>query len=225
MAAIAALRMHHLFNDTEASVGGVWLFGAPRTGNAVWQRAYAPLLERTLRFSNAADFASRLPAQSQFCTSRRLGHHFEFAHVGQSVLLCPDTASGLVRWRLAPNGSETLDCSRERPDVPDITVTTHWLGSYFDAWRRGYALRSKEGPASLATDPHIAAVNCDECSLSYPTDRAKQLNVPARSAGPIACSTPASCSSEAAWQVVAAAGDVVLRKWNASSTCAGYICT
>lgn len=94
-------------------VGGVWLFGCPRVGNAAWAAAYNErLLERTMRFVQYADFAVRLPMQVQMCPSRRIGSQFEFAHVGQQVLLCPDAKTGLVRWRLSGNGSELLDCGR-----------------------------------------------------------------------------------------------------------------
>lgn len=117
-------------------------------------------------------------------------------------------------------------------DTPDITVTTHWLGSYFDAWRRGAtassAARGGAGGApavNLAVDPYVASVMCAQCSLSYPQDAAKQLNVIARAGGPVACSTSASCSQRQAWQAVAGIGDGESKPFNLGSTCAGYVCS
>jgi hypothetical protein len=212
----------------------------------VWAEEYnRRLLRKTLRFSNFADCAARLPRESQLCPvlSFRGPSSFEFRHVGQSVVLCPDASTGLTRWRLFRQGAENLDCGGSSntsssssssssggdstPDVPDISVTTHWLGSYFDAWRRGRAL-ALQGGRGNATRPHplVAAVMCDECSLRLPLEPAKQLNVVARAGGPVGCSCSSSCSSSGAWEAATGVGDGLLsREFNPNSTCVGYLCT
>lgn len=223
MAAIGALRMNYLWRDSENEVGGVWLFGCPRVGNKAWMEEYnSKLLTRTLRMANFADFASRLPMTRQICTSATLLGTFEFRHIGRALVLCPDAATGLANWHMFSNGSEVLDCG-PRPDTPDFTVTTHWLGPYLDAWRRAHTSALAE--YVLAEDPHVKSVLCDECSLSFPKDRDKQLNVPARAGGPIGCCTSASCSIRSAWNAVASVGDELTRSFNPQSTCTGYICT
>lgn len=222
MAAVAAVRMQHLFHGTEYSVGGVWLFGCPRVGNEEWMRVYnRRLLTRTLRFTNYADVVARLPGQQQFCTSMALRRSFTFRHIGRSVLLCPDIETGLVDWRLRPNGTEVVDCGVQ-PDRPDIALNTHWLGAYFDAWRRGHASASG---TDLGKDPYIKSVVCDECSLSFPHDHAKQLNVIARAGGPVGCSSAASCSRRDAWSAVADVGGEFAVRFNPASACVGYVCT
>jgi hypothetical protein len=226
MASIAALRMHYLLKQTRtgAEVGGVWLFGCPRVGNQEWAAEYnRRLLGRTLRMANFGDFASRLPMQKQICPSAaRLLSNCQFRHVGRSLVLCPDAATGLTDWHLYANGSEALNCGTDRPDAPDFTVTTHWLGPYLDAWRRAHAAALG---VKLASDPLIASVVCEACSLSFPNDRAKQLNVPARAGGPIGCSTSASCSQQSAWDAVVAIKAKVVRSFNPASVCRNYICT
>jgi hypothetical protein len=226
MASIAALRMHYLLKQTRtgAEVGGVWLFGCPRVGNEEWAAEYnRRLLHKTLRMANFGDFASRLPMQTQFCPSAaRLLSNFQFRHVGRSLVLCPDSTTGLTDWHLYANGSEALNCGNDRPDAPDFTVTTHWLGPYLDAWRRAHAAALG---IKLASDPLIASVICEACSLSFPNDRAKQLNVPARAGGPIGCCTSASCSQQSAWDAVVAIKAQVIRSFNPASVCRGYICT
>lgn len=252
MAAIAALRLNYLLKntDTGAEVGGVWLFGCPRIGNQAWQDEYhRRLLTKTLRMANFGDFASRLPMQTQICPSAaRILSNFEFRHVGRSVVLCPESATGLTNWRLSAEGSETLDCAHRDPS--DLTLTTHWLGPYLDAWRRAHAtaypMNIRKTPhltanvtmeatngttlamlqsVNLATDPCITSIMCEECSLSFPNDRNKQLNVPARAGGPIGCCTSASCSMQSAWDAVATIGAQITRTFNPLSVCSGYICT
>lgn len=114
-------------------------------------------------------------------------------------------------------------------DTPDISVTTHWLGSYFDAWRRGATAASAPrggAPATnLAVDPYVASVMCAQCSLSYPQDAAKQLNVIARAGGPVACSTSASCNQREAWQAAAGIGDGESAPFNPASSCQNYVCS
>lgn len=227
MAAIAALRLNHLLQATDARIGGVWLFGCPRIGDPAWKAEYnSKLLKRTLRMANFGDFASRLPRERQICTSAtKLLSTFSFRHIGRAVVLCPDAGTGLTRWRLFQNGSETLDCGRT-PDTPDYTVTTHWLGPYLDAWRRAHAaMLPGASPIELATNPWITSVVCRECSLSFPDNKAKQLNVPARAGGPIGCCTSASCSLESAFDVVARVAGRVSRPFNPDSVCQGFICT
>lgn len=222
MATIAALRLDSLWRNNSSSVAGVWLYGCPRVGNKAWMEEYnSRLLNRTLRVANFADFASRLPMQSQLCTSSTILGSFEFRHVGRTLVLCPDTHTGLGNWRLYPQGSEWLDCSA-RPDVPDFTVSTHWLGPYMDAWRRAHTSVLK---SDLSADPYVLSVLCEECSLSFPHDRNKQLNVPARAGGPIGCCTSASCSVQAAWSAVATIGEHLSRSFNPKSVCMSYICT
>lgn len=222
IASIAALRSNHLWRGSDTEVGGVWLFGCPRVGNPGWRDEFnEQLMSRTLRVSNYADFAARLPLQTQLCPLSTLTGVFQFAHVGQALLLCPNYRTGLVDWRISPSGTENLDCHM-RPDPPDLTVTTHWLGSYLDAWRRGYASALN---SYLNDDPRVLAVMCDECSLNFPLDRAKQLNVVARAGGPMGCSTSASCNKRTAFNAVAQIGDHFLRKFNPASICLTFVCT
>lgn len=222
MAAIAALRLNYMFRHTDNEVGGVWLYGCPRVGNKAWAEEYnRRLLHRTLRFANFGDFASRLPMTSQVCTSARLISNFDFGHVGRAIVLCPDAQTGLTNWHLYPNGTEVLDCG-PRPDAPDFTVSTHWLGSYLDAWRRAYTAVYNE---TLAEDIFVSSVMCSQCSLSFPEDRAKQLNVPARAGGPIGCSTTASCTEKPAWEAAALVGTQLTRSFNPASTCDKFTCT
>ncbi|KAF8058124.1 hypothetical protein HT031_005784 [Scenedesmus sp. PABB004] len=225
LAAIGALRLRHVFAQRGGAgeVAGVWLFGCPRVGDAGWQREYdAHLLSRTLRMSNYADFAARLPAQAQACPLTHAdGTTFGFRHVGRSLVLCPNPRSGLVDWALAPRGSETLSCGI-LADLPDLSVTTHWLGSYLDAWRRGFVAATGRSPAA---DPRLANVACSECSRTF-MDRAAQANLPARAGGPVACSVSASCSRADAWDAAAAlGGGASVKRFNPFSVCLGYQCT
>jgi pimeloyl-ACP methyl ester carboxylesterase len=231
MAAVAALHLSYLLRSTQtgADVGGVWLFGCPRIGNEAWSIEYnRRLLDRTLRIANYGDFASRLPMKLQLCPSAaKILSNFEFRHVGRSVLLCPDSATGLTDWRLSTNGSEVLDCG-PRPDPHDLTLSTHWLGPTMDAWRRAVAAAAASvlSVDAAAADPHMASVMCSECSLSFPHDRAKQLNVPVRAGGPVGCCTSASCSVQSAWDAAATlTGGLITRSFNPLSVCSGYLCT
>lgn len=225
LAAIAALRFDHLWRSSgirTAAVAGVHLFGCPRIGDAGWQEAYNKrLLTRTLRMSNHADFAVRLPMQMQPCPPASPlappGMH-AFRHVGRSALLCPNTSSGLVEWHVDASGtSEELDCGRSSGgDVPDLTVTTHWLGSYMDAWRRA--------TSDMADTSGVASVMCDACALQY-LDRDQQLNVPARAGGPVACGTSSSCNRLPAWQAATAVGTMVIKSFSPLSSCVTYVCS
>lgn len=222
MASIAALRLNYLYGSTEYEIGGVWLYGCPRVGNRAWMQEYNKrLLTRTVRMANYRDFASRLPMTWQVCTSLWLIGNFEFRHIGRAVVLCPDAQSGLAHWNLYPNGTEVLDCGSQ-DDTPDFSVMTHWLGAYLDAWRRAHTAAVT---SALVSSPYITSVMCQQCSLSFPTDRAKQLNVPARAGGPVACCTTASCSQRSAWEAVAGVGSTLSRSYDPASTCDGFICT
>lgn len=222
MGAIAALRLNYLFSGTDASIGGVWLYGCPRVGNKAWMQEYNRQLgKKTLRMANYGDFATRLPMERQVCTSSTtLVGAYEFRHVGRAVVMCPDNATGLAEWRLFANGTEEHDCGTT-PEI-DLTVSTHWLGPYLDAWRRAHVAKFD---SDLSTEPCITSVLCEQCSLSFPEDRAKQLNVPARAGGPIACCTSASCSLQSAWDAAVTIGPQLMRSFNPDSVCKGFICT
>jgi pimeloyl-ACP methyl ester carboxylesterase len=167
LASIAALRLQRggVLKQPAVVVAGVWLIASPRSGNAAWRDAYhAALLSRTLRISTFRDFAARLPQQTQDCSAGGLAaaltERGQYAHVGRSLLMCPALSGGLVQWNVQGSGSETLDCGSGK-DGPDTSAATHILGSYFDAWRRGY-LASKG--SDLSGDARTAAVLCEECS-------------------------------------------------------------
>lgn len=112
LAAIGALRMNYLWrvsnaSSTTAQVAGVWLFGCPRIGNNGWQIEYQQqLMSKTLRMSNYADFASRLPMPVQICPLTNLNATFTFKHIGRSLVLCPNPVTGLVDGVLEARGSE-----------------------------------------------------------------------------------------------------------------------
>ncbi|KAF6261022.1 hypothetical protein COO60DRAFT_1459317 [Scenedesmus sp. NREL 46B-D3] len=108
------------------------------------------------------------------------------------------SSTGLVNGVLEPRGSERLDCGI-LSDVPDLSVRTHWLGSYLDAWRQHYLQATGR---SLAGDVHMGSIMCAECSLSF-LNLAKQMNVPARAGRPVTCAVHASCNSRRAWDAVA----------------------
>lgn len=222
LAAIGALRSQFRWQTAGSpnQVAGVWLFGCPRVGNAGWQALYnSQLLTRTLRMSNYADFAARLPLPVQVCPTN-LTATFSFYHVGRSLVLCPNPTTGLVDGVLEPRGSERLDCG-VLSDVPDLTIRTHWLGSYFDAWRRHYVQATG---LSLANDVRLQSVMCEACSLSF-LSLAKQLNVPARAGGPVTCAVHANCNNRRAWDAAALVGSTYTKSYNPLSLCMTYICS
>jgi hypothetical protein len=223
MAAIGALRSHHRWQTTGSpnQVAGVWLFGCPRIGNAGWQTLYnSQLLTRTLRVSNYADFAARLPLPVQICPLTNASTTFSFYHIGRSLVLCPNPSTGLVDAVLEPRGSERLDCGI-LADVPDLSVRTHWLGSYLDAWRRHYAQATG---MNLADDVRLRSVMCADCSLSF-LNIAKQINVPARAGGPVTCAVHANCNNRRAWDAAALVDGTYMKSYNPLSVCMQYICS
>lgn len=229
MAQLAALRLNAVL-PAPARVAGVWLLASPRAGNPVYARVYnAALLAKTLRFSNFQDFAVRMPAQVQSCSVSGLNlagaaQPFAYAHVGRSLLMCPDAPTGLTQWRISPLGSDVIDCSPNGPT--DTTGATHMLGSYFDAWRRGHLLAKG---SDLATDPRTLAVMCQECAYRVTpglTALVRQLNVPARAGGPVTCGVSTSCSNQRAWNAATSVGRTYAAAWDSSlGVCTGFRCT
>ncbi|KAF8055733.1 cation/proton exchanger 4 [Scenedesmus sp. PABB004] len=225
-AAIAALRLRALLAGGRGRVAGVWLFAAPRSGNAAWAATYdAALRPATLRFANYQDFAVRVPARDQACSRGGSSlsaetQRFDFAHVGRQLLMCPDPVSGLTRWSLAPGGSEDVDCGGGAG--VDASGATHQLGSYFDAWRRGHlAARGSD----LAGDPRVAAVLCEACALRAAT-RLEQIAAPARPGGPVTCALDASCTVRRAFDAATAVGrGIYATAWSAApTTCRAFMC-
>jgi hypothetical protein len=226
LAAIAALRLTALPMTNE--IGGVWLFGSPRVGNPTWKAMYnAVLLQKTLRMSNHLDFATRVPRQQQACSTNGgilnlLGPttKFAYAHVGRSLLLCP-ASDGLSTWTVHGLGSEVVDCPGKDSNEADGTGATHLLGAYFDAWRRGYTQSTGK---TLADDPRVAAVLCDQCTIRRGT-KLHQIAVPARAGGPVTCGIDASCANQAAWQAATSVQQAYTVKFGGMSVCKGYICS
>lgn len=196
-------------------------------GNPVWKSMFnAMLLRKTLRITNYADFAARVPREQQACsTSGGILNllaptaTFSYAHVGRSLLMCP-SRSGLSTWTLGAFGSEAVDCPGSNGDY-DGSAATHLLGSYFDSWRRGYYARTKR---NLAEDPRLTSVLCQQCTMRRGT-RLTQIAVPARAGGPITCGVDASCTSPVAWDAVTAVKQTSTVKFGGLSVCNGYICS
>jgi hypothetical protein len=201
------------------------MYAAPRAGNAAWAAAYnKALLHKTIRFSNHMDFAVRVPQQQQSCalgsySLRAETGQFNYAHVGRAVLMCPVRETGLTEFRISPQGSEVLDCFG--PNVVDATAATHQLGSYFDAWRRGYY---KHAGDTLAGDLRVRAVLCHGCAVNTARYRMEQLRCPARAGGPVTCAVDATCSSDTAFGVSLAVGNISAVRQGSAHTCQAYMC-
>ncbi|WIA16164.1 hypothetical protein OEZ85_012879 [Tetradesmus obliquus] len=240
VASIAALRLNAVLGAAQGSrgtVAGVWLIASPRPGNAAFSQAYnSILMSRTLRMSNNQDFASRMPYPVQDCNIDNIAAgpaalfnlnslfastaRFEFAHVGRAVLMCPDPRTGLTDFRMFPRGSEVVDCTATADEV-DASGATHQLGSYFDAWRRGYA--ASRG-SNLATDPRVQSVLCNACAQRAETVL-EQLAVPARPGGPVTCGADASCSVQRAFAAATALGNELVSPFGrGGSSCVGFVC-
>lgn len=220
MGSIAALRMTTIL---PRGIAGVFMFAAPRAGNAAWAAAYnKALMHKTIRYSNHMDFAVRVPAAQQSCSLgpmslRAETGQFDYAHVGRAVLMCPEHDTGLTQFRISAEGSEVLDCFG--PKDVDATAATHQLGSYFDAWRRGFY---KYAGHNMANDLRVRAVLCQGCTVSTARYRMEQLRCPARAGGPVTCTVDATCSSDAAFGAALAVGDITaVRQGN---TCQAYMC-
>lgn len=220
MGSVAALRMNAVL---PRGVSGVFMFAAPRAGNAAWATAYnKALLRKTIRFSHHTDFAVRVPAAQQSCALGGLSLRaetglFDYAHVGQAVLMCPDRWTGLTEFRIWPQGSDELDCF-DASDV-DATAATHQLGSYFDAWRR-----HKELVGTLSSDLRVQAVLCQGCTVNTARFKNEQLRCPARAGGPVTCTVDASCSSDVAFGAALAVGNISAVRQAGSTTCQAYMC-
>lgn len=132
--------------------------------------------------------------------------------------MCP-AMNGLGLWTIAGMGSEVVECPN---DQADGSGATHLLGAYFDSWRRGYYARY--GGASLANDPRVVAVLCDQCTMRRGT-RLGQIAVPARAGGPVTCSVDASCTDEVAWNSVTSVRQTATVKFGGMSVCNGYMCS
>lgn len=223
MGSIAALRLNALLPN---GVAGVWLFAAPRAGNVQWAAAYnKALLHKTLRFSNYMDFAVRVPAALQSCSmgSMSLGAEtgrFDYSHVGRAVLMCPDKNTGLTQFRVSPRGTDNLDCFGS--DDPDATAATHQLGSYFDAYRRGYL---NHAGSNLANDLRVRAVLCQGCTVSTLRYKMEQVRTPARAGGPVTCTVDATCSSAAAFAASLSVGSITPASYDNSTTCQAFMCS
>jgi hypothetical protein len=186
--------------------------------------------------NNNQDFATRLPYPVQDCnidiqaTTPSLLNlnalfastaRFEFAHVGRAVLMCPDPRSGLTDFRMFPRGSEAVDCGSGADEV-DASGATHQLGSYFDAWRRGYV--ANKG-SNLANDPRVLSVLCNACMQRAET-LLEQIAVPARPGGPVTCGADASCNVPRAFAAATAVGNELVAPFSRSaSSCVGFVCS
>lgn len=226
LASIAALRLTATLPST-SEVAGVWLYGSPRVGNPTWKAMYnAMLMKKTLRMTNNLDFAARVPKQQQACSSSggifnllAPAGQYAYAHVGRSLLMCP-AKNGLSVWVVSGMGSEVVDCPGLTQES-DGSGATHLLGSYFDAWRRGYYASAGN---NLANDPRVTAVLCEQCTMRRGT-RLTQIAVPARAGGPVACSVDASCTSQEAWNAATSVQQTYTVKFGGLSVCNGYICS
>jgi hypothetical protein len=186
--------------------------------------------------TNTQDFAARMPYPVMECSTSgqtvsntlidfnalfATTARFAYAHVGRAVLLCPDAKSGLTEWRLSPQGSEVVDCGSGADEV-DASGATHQLGSYFDAWRRGYF--ASKG-TNLANDPRVMAVLCRSCTQRMETIL-EQIAVPARPGGPVTCGADASCRLQAAFAAATAVGNATVAPFSrGASRCVGFICS
>ncbi|KAF6266166.1 Alpha/Beta hydrolase protein [Scenedesmus sp. NREL 46B-D3] len=239
VASIAALRLRAVLaaGRAKGKVSGVWLFASPRPGNAAFAQAYnSALLSRTLRMTNTQDFAARLPYPVQACSINNQPSQpafidfnalfattarFTFAHVGRAVLMCPEPRSGLTYLHVYPQGSEVVDCGSGSDEV-DASGATHQLGSYLDAWRRGYVARKG---SNLANDPRLLSVLCWSCTHRTETVL-EQIAVPARAGGPVTCAADASCSMQRAFAAATAVGNELVAPFSrGTSTCVGFVCS
>jgi hypothetical protein len=209
---------------------------AAAAGNPAFSQAYnRALLSRTLRMTNTQGFAVRLPAPVMECSTTYQSTvptmffgalmastaRFVFAHVGRAVLMCPEPRSGLTEWRMFPQGSEVVDCCSGSDEV-DASGATHQLGSYFDAWRRGY-LASKG--TNLANDTRVMSVLCRSCTQRMETIL-EQIAVPARPGGPVTCGADASCSVQAAFAAATAVGGELVAPFSRGALrCVGFLCS
>jgi pimeloyl-ACP methyl ester carboxylesterase len=222
IASIAALRLNALLPQ---GVSGAFLYAAPRAGNAAWAAAYnRMMLHKTVRFSNHLDFAVRVPSSIQSCSLGSMSlraetGRFDYAHVGRAVLLCPERDTGLTEFRVSPLGSDDLDCFAN--DEVDATASTHQLGSYFDAWRRGYM---KYKGHNLSKDVRVEAVMCSGCTVNTQRFKREQLRCPARAGGPVTCTVDAACSSAAAFGATLAVGSITPFRSANMTTCQAYLC-
>lgn len=238
-AAVAALRLHSLLGASGLGLGGsarvriagAWLIASPRAGNVAWAAAYDAALGRaTLRFTTWQDFAAQMPQPSQLCSVGGSSLNadtarFEYAHVGRSLLMCPDS-NGLVQWRVAEAnarapGGGTASCGVQRGAELDASTATHMLGTYVDAWRRGFVAN---GGSDLGRDVHVRAVMCEACVVRGATS-VEQLASPARPGGPVSCFVDASCSSKQAFTAATALNGGLTAAYSARATCQGFICT
>lgn len=227
IASIAALRLNRMLPKS-AEVAGVWLFASPRSGNPAWKALYNAVLQhKTLRLTNYQDIAARNPKQQESCAV--LGssvinllartQQYAYAHVGRSVLMCP-REDGLTHFDVSALGSEIVECPGAKDEV-DVTFTTHVLGSYVDAWRRGYMAHKG---LTLAGDARLAAVMCSECTM--PATSLSQVAAPARAGGPVACNTDASCSNKLAWDAAASVRHSFTVAYpGQESVCNGFMCS
>lgn len=170
------------------------------------------------------DFAVRVPAVMQSCS---LGSYslqaetgrFDYTHVGQGILMCPDLSTGLTQFRVSPMGTDSLDCFGAN-DV-DATAATHQLGSYFDAWRRGYV---NHAGLSLADDPRVQAVLCEGCTVHTARFRMQQVRNPARPGGPVTCTVDATCSSPKAYTASLSVENITAPQLGNVTTCQAFMC-
>jgi hypothetical protein len=192
-------------------------------------------MSKTLRITNTQDFAARLPSPVSECSTAYQSAdptmvfgalmastaRFAYAHVGRAVLMCPEPRSGLTEWRMFPRGSEVVDCSPGSDQV-DASGATHQLGSYFDAWRRGY-LASKG--TNLANDTRVMSVLCRSCTKRMDTVL-EQIALPARPGGPVTCGLDASCSVQTAFAAATAVGGELVAPFSRGALrCVGFLCS
>lgn len=198
--------------------------------------------------SNYQDFAVRLPEPQQRCSlggsidpltleayTMNDSGLFDYKHIGRAMLMCPVAQTGLTEWRIYPGGSDNVDCGVRKgaqglsiPDEADYSGGTHVLGSYFDAWRRGYLATKRN---NLASDPRVTGVMCQQCAVK-PNNvlgtfslQVNQMNVPARSSGPVTCALSEQCNKEAAFYTPAAVGRGFSVQWAGPlSWCSAYTC-
>lgn len=192
-----------------------------------------------LSCSNYQDFASQLPQPMQTCSSRGNSNLFtleafasntaqyEYRHVGRQMLMCPNSQTGLTEWKISPKGSDNVACDPKSPnggypDEIDFSASTHMLGSYFDAWRRGYLAYQGN---NLASDSRVLAVMCQQCTVA--TNMAlEQMNLPARAGGPVTCAVDTQCSRQDAFLAAATVGKWVNVRWSGqTSSCNAFKCT